>query len=109
MNGRGKLYYRNGNFYEGYMRDNQPIYGIFYKNEGYVYIGGFKGGLDKQGYGEQYWIDGECFKGNFIHNVRDGKGEYIWQDGNQYLGDYKQNLRHGYGEMKWDNGDWYKG
>ena len=109
MHGRGELHFRNNSLFIGYFHKNHPVRGIFYRNEGYVYIGGFKQNMMKQGYGDQYWIDGECFKGNFNNNVREGQGEYLWQDGRKYIGEYRDNLRHGYGEMMGIDGDHYKG
>ena len=70
-NGRGILYYKNGNIkYEGdFVNGNYEGNGKYYNENGEYYIGQFKNSI-RQGKGVIYTKDGNVkYDGEFINNI----------------------------------------
>ena len=84
--GKGKIVFKNGEFYEGEFRSGH-IHGTgtYHFPDGGVYVGEFDEGKRK-GTGTMTWPDGSTYSGKWIHNKRSGKGVYIDANGNRYDG-----------------------
>lgn len=72
--GTGEAKYKNGNVYEGKIKNGKMV-----------------------GEGSYVWTDGTRFQGSFVKNSINGKGTFTWPDGSTYTGDVKDGLRHGHG------------
>jgi len=72
--GTGTATYKNGNVYEGRIKNGKMV-----------------------GEATYTWTNGTKFQGSFIKNTINGKGVFTWPDGSTYTGDVKDGLRHGYG------------
>jgi hypothetical protein len=71
--GKGEVYYKNGNWYKG---DFRSAY--------------------KHGKGESYFADYKrTDKGDYFEGLRKGKGEVIWESGNRYKGTWNDCLLEG--------------
>ena len=85
--------YDNEGIYIGEMRNNlTPIKdgkGILFYNNGNKYEGDFNNGK-KEGKGIIYFNNGEKYKGDFKNDkmVGNGKVTVLYNDGNKYVGDY---------------------
>jgi len=85
-NGINKMYYNNGDVYEGFLKD--------YK---------------KDGFGTMEYINGDVYKGNWKDDKKDGFGTMTYQNGYVYKGNWKDDKKDGFGKMEYINGDVYKG
>ena len=128
---RARIYYPNGEFYEGEMAnsiyngkgkliyENKDIFiGEFLEGEkigkgkliffdGCVYNGNFlKNNFN--GYGELEDGKGLIYKGNFVENFLDGNG-ILYNSEEKYEGNFEKNLFHGKGVYTYSNGDTYEG
>ena len=123
MNGKGKIYFKNGNV--KYMGDfvNDKKEGIgqyFFETDEYYFIedhkkfnlliGDYYIGPwlnDKMyGIGKIYLRDGRLkYQGDFVNNKLEGYGKYIFEDGDYYVGDFFNNLQHGKGKIYLKNGE----
>ena len=62
------------------------------------------------GYGEFYWNDGNCYKGEFSKGIFHGNGLLKWRNGNIYNGEFKKGFLNGKGIFYWKNEEeYYKG
>lgn len=131
MNGSIKIFYSNGNFYEGGILDNNKNGLGIYKTENAELQGNFvqnklngKGkiifydktiheGLFKDnilnGYGKITLADGSSYEGNFVDNKLNGKGIYIFSNGNKFEGEFKENKFYGQGILYYLKGGTLKG
>ena len=133
LNGKGRLFSINGDYYEGFFKDGIiEGYGMYYsKKSGYKYMGDFKnykfhgkGKLIyddkmtyegnffegyKNGEGKLTFKDGAYYEGNFEKNIFNGKGKFHFKDGRRYNGDWKNNIMEGKGTFNWDDGCKYVG
>jgi len=111
LNGNGKCFYENGNYYIGQFSNNLR-HGkgtIFYKNNSIKYEGDFNKDL-VEGNGKYIWEDGDYYIGQFFNNLRHGKGtEYYKNDKEKYIGDFIKNKYEGNGKYIWENGNYYIG
>ena len=74
MEGKGTLYYNDGNRYEGeFHNNNREGKGILFFQSGSKYIGEYKNGK-ANGKGILYFFSGNRFEGEFKNDIRDGKG-----------------------------------
>ena len=131
MNGKGRLFnkegdYFEGNFEKGDFKEGKLILKSGYKLEG-VFINGKINGKGKEslnnifnyegnfmngkrnGEGIYKWEDGSIYNGNFINGEINGKGNFKWNDGRNYIGDFKNGIIEGKGEFIWPNGKKYIG
>ena len=131
MNGKGRLFnkegdYFEGNFEKGDFKEGKLILKSGYKLEGvfingkingkgkesldniFNYEGNFENGK-RNGEGIYKWEDGSIYKGNFINGEINGKGNFKWNDGRNYNGDFKNGIIEGKGEFSWPNGKKYIG
>ena len=126
-----RIYYPNGEFYEGAM--NNSCYngkGKLINEKRDEYVGEFFEG-EKSGQGKIKFNDGTVYEGNFSKNNFNGYGEMIWKNGikyegyfcdnyiegigeiegenEKYEGNFEKNLFHGKGKYTYYNGDMYDG
>lgn len=126
-----RIYYSNGEFYEG------DILNSVYNGKGKLinenkdeYIGEFLNG-EKNGQGNLTFSAGVIYKGNFIKNKFEGEGVMTWPEGvvykgnflnnfiegngimtlgeEKYEGNFEKNSFHGKGKYTYANGDEYDG
>nr|WP_319937431.1 hypothetical protein [Leptospira sanjuanensis] len=80
-NGFAKMQYRNGAYYEGYVKNSHPDgYGLFKNDDGHFYKGEWRHGV-KHGRGQYRYPDGSAYSGSFVNNKKHGLGMFVWQDG----------------------------
>lgn len=86
-NGKGKISYSNGDYYEGQWEMGKLV----------------------EGEGKQRDANG-LYNGQFKNGKRDGRGEYILNNGKEhYIGEYKDGFVHGRGEIHYSSGTMYMG
>ena len=85
-NGIGKLYYDDGDTYEGEFKD------------GY-----------KHGTGTLTFSNGKIWSGNFYFDMFMGQGEITDPSGWKYKGEVLSGKPHGFGRKSWDDGDFHEG
>tara|TARA_B100000963_G_scaffold359749_1_gene388055 strand:- start:2427 stop:4412 length:1986 start_codon:yes stop_codon:yes gene_type:complete len=124
--GPGEITYQNGDVYKGFLQEslrhgkgsmfgksnNLLLEGTF-ESDGFsegrsydretgrlVYDGewddGFEGVYD--GFGTEYFIDGQIYVGSFVRGRAEGYGENFFPDGDVYKGYFKNGVENGYGE-----------
>lgn len=105
-----KRWYRNGDFYSGYMQDSyRHGRGKFTRKEDkYTYDGDWY--MNKrQGCGEEEMPGKWRFSGEFYDNKRNGFGKLVCNNGEVCEGEWKDNKMHGFGERIYPNGNRYEG
>ena len=97
-NGKGKYFFKNGETYEGEIKNDKfEGQGKYKYNNGEYYIGQWKDDL-KQGKGILYYEDENIkYDGDFVNDKFEGKGKYYWENGEFYIGDFKNGLNNGKG------------
>ena len=110
--GKGTMYYNNGDKYEGEWKDDKKYKGIHYFNEepfkGDKYDGFFIN--DKfEGEGIYYWNDGDKYEGNWKNGKRDGKGIYYFNNKDKYVGYFSNDKHDCKGIYYFNDGDIYIG
>ena len=85
-----KVFYKNGNIYEGEIKDGMRNgKGVMIYKSGNKYVGEWKDDL-KEGMGSMYYKKSRhIYKGEYKNDIRDGKCIYYFQNGNRYEGDFK--------------------
>lgn len=86
-NGRGIIYYKNGEFYIGnYNNGKKEGIGKYIDEYGNYYIGPFKN--DKRnGKGVMYYNNGKIlYEGDFIDDKYNGSCKYYFENGDYYIG-----------------------
>jgi uncharacterized protein YbaP (TraB family) len=54
---------------------------------------------DKQnGYGQETWENGSCYKGDYVESMKHGRGVFNWADGSKYVGEFFNNNIEGEGK-----------
>ena len=107
--GKGIMYYYNGDRYEGeYRNNNREGKGIMYYNNGDRYEGYYKKGK-KEGKGIFYYTDGSVYDGDFKKSKSEGKGIFYYNNGDRYEGEFKDGKIEGKGIIYYNNGDIYEG
>ena len=107
--GKGKYYYKSGEKYEGEWKNNAiDGKGILHLRDKTTYIGEFKN-YQRDGKGTLYFNNRDKYVGDFKNDLREGRGIYYYNNGNKYEGDYKNNIKEGKGILYFANGDRYEG
>jgi hypothetical protein len=86
VNGYGKYYFSNGDYYKG------------------DYVNGYRTGK-----GFYKWSNGNQYEGEFLYSTQNGKGIFNWNNGDKYEGDFVNNFLQGFGLYSFYNGDKYEG
>ena len=105
-NGKGIMYYSNGNIkYDGdWFNGNFEGIGKYIWEDGNYYIGEFKNCL-RNGKGIEYYSNGNIrYEGEFKDDQYDGFGNYTWEDGKFCVGQFKKGIRNGKGMEYYSNG-----
>ncbi|MEM7245819.1 MAG: hypothetical protein AAF533_10780 [Acidobacteriota bacterium] len=121
--GRGKVWYRDGRYYEGQLSrgdrhgqgyfesaDKTVVYEGAWKNDkthgkgtmlihGDRYEGTFKNGW-MHGNFSVSCADGGVYRGHYRNGEKNGTGAYVNPDGSSYCGSYRNGRRHGKGEER---------
>jgi len=84
--GRGRLIFRKGDYFEGEFQHNKA-----------------------NGFGKYVNIKGEIYIGNWVDDKQDGKGELILKNGSRYTGDFKNGMENGKGKIVWPDSSFYEG
>ena len=112
--GRGRLIFRKGDYYEGEFKDNKANgFGKYVNIKGDIYIGNWVND-QQEGKGELILKNGSMYTGYFKNGMENGKGKIIWPDSSFYEGDFVNNSFDGYGIYMMRNkknyiGQWKKG
>ena len=88
-----KLYYKNGDLkYEGELKNGKLNgYGTQYFKDGQIYVGEFKNNK-KHGFGIEYYINDDKYDGEWRNNSFNGKGIYYCNIDNSYV-NMKTNIK----------------
>ena len=80
MEGRGTMYFENGDKYEGLWRENMRFgQGKLVYNDGDMYVGQWN--LDQRcGYGCLFKSNGDQFEGMWLRDAREGRGSYYFKE-----------------------------
>ena len=102
--GIGKIFFENGEYYYGqFTQDKITGKGEYYYDNGY-YVGDLINGL-RNGKGKYYFSNGEIYEGDFVNNLKEGSGKYIYKDGDYYIGSWSKDLKNGKGKQFYKNGN----
>ena len=110
----GKKWYKKGNYkkyvvFTGMVRNGIPNgFGQESYINGYSYEGNFVNGYP-HGNGTKIFSDGRRYEGNFEKGKLDGKGKMIYTPKSFYLGEFKSNSIHGIGVFMYEDGKKYQG
>lgn len=105
----GRIYSKNGTYYEGYLINNIPNgKGNLSFFDKVIYSGDFLNG-DYGGEGKLF-INNYCkFEGHFKNSIIYGEGKLIYEDSNKegyfYEGKFQENKFDGFGSLKYFKGD----
>lgn len=103
-NGKGKLLYQNGNYYDGnFVNGKFEGKGMYNILNGPSYNGEWKND------GKEVWPDETEYEGDFVKGIKTGKGELILNSDSYYKGDFYMNQIHGIGIFVWKNQNRYEG
>ena len=130
--GRGRLIFRKGDYYEGEFKDNKANgFGKYVNIKGDIYIGNwvndqqegkgelilkngsmytgfFKNGMEN-GKGKIVWPDSSFYEGDFVNNSFDGYGIYMMRNNKNYIGQWKNGQMNGFGIFNYPDGKSFKG
>ena len=86
VNGTGKVEWRNGNRYEGPVRNNQLT-----------------------GKGKFTWSNGDRYEGDMVNAEPHGQGTYYFKGGDRYSGAWNNGRKHGQGRYTFEDGSYWEG
>lgn len=95
MQGDGKYWSANGTRYEGHFQNNHIESGTVYYRDGYKYTGTFDERWLEHGYGEMYYLNGDCYKGQWQHGKINGEGIIYYATGATKKGTFKDDKENG--------------
>ena len=58
----------------------------------------------QQGQGEETWVDGAKYVGQYKDGMKNGYGVYVWADRSEFKGNWMENKITGYGIYTWEDG-----
>ena len=96
LHGRGRLYYQNGDYYEGQFSDGKKDgLGTQTYKDGRKYVGQFKDNR-RNGQGILKFANGSKYVGESKENNFDGQGTHTFTDGSKWVGTFKNNYLNGF-------------
>jgi hypothetical protein len=96
-------------FYEGEFKNNaRNGKGVIYYNNGEKYIGEHNND-QKHGLGAYVWPDGAIHIGEHKNQNKHGHGTFFFPNGDQYVGMFKNDVIHGWGTQTYSDGREYTG
>ena len=102
--GTGEIFFENGEYYSGQFTQDKIIgKGEYHYDNGY-YIGDLINGI-RNGKGKYYFSNGEIYEGDFVNNLKEGTGIYKYKDGDYYIGSWSKDLKNGKGKQFYKNGN----
>ena len=107
--GKGTMYYNDGDRYEGDWKNGiREGKGIYFFSFGDRYEGDWKNDK-KEGKGIMFINDGDRYEGDFKNDIWEGKGVYYYNNGqwkgDRYEGDFRNGIKEGQGVYYHCNGD----
>jgi len=97
--GKGKLSFDDGNYYEGnFTKDKFDGEGYFKFNDGREYKGNWKEN-EMNGEGVFIWNENQKYEGQYKDSRREGHGTYYFGENNYFQGNWLNNLPHGEGKL----------
>ena len=105
---KAKIYYPNGDIYEGQMANSNYNGKGKLISQNYEYNGEFVDG-EKNGEGTIKFDDGTEYSGNFANNNFNGYGNMKWNNDLEYHGNFQDNYLEGNGVLFNKNGEKYEG
>ena len=84
--GRGRIIFRNGDYFEGEFKNNKA-----------------------NGFGKYVNVNGEIYLGNWVNDKQEGNGELILKNGSRYIGEFKNGMENGKGKIIWNDSSYYEG
>ena len=106
---KGRIFDSTGNFYEGKIKNLEPISdGLYVGVNGIRYTGHWRNGMYND-YGELSFPDKTIYKGSFFNNNFNGKGIITWPSGLIYEGNFQNHNINGKGIITTKDGDCYSG
>lgn len=101
--------YKNGDYYEGEVKNNKPNgEGKYVWTRGTIYEGDFVDG-NFDGKGAIRCPNGDFYEGEFKNDKFNGKGKYVFTNGNTYEGEFVEGSFCGLGVFSQKNGTVYTG
>ena len=98
-NNSGIINYKNGNIYNGLIKNILPNgKGTMKYKNGNIYSGFWFEG-EKHGEGEMIYSNGNNYKGNWVKDKKHGEGEMIYSNGNNYKGNCVKDKKHDEGKI----------
>lgn len=130
--GRGVLYRKDGEIYEGQWKNDLPTGdGHLIMKTGDVYVGQFLDGKiqgsgkyitsegltyegtwtnnTKHGAGREVYSDNSVYEGEYVDGVKCGQGKFTWPDGRSYIGSWSNDLKDGFGILTYADGKKHMG
>ena len=105
--GNGRIFYENGDYFEGYVQNGFLKKGLYIWQNGLRYLGEFDELHRMTGMGTLIYTDGACYVGEQQAGVKHGLGYQLYKDG-AYVGDWVNGLRVD-GVLRLENGKCYAG
>lgn len=96
--GDGTIYFANGDYYKGKLRNNTMSKGTFFLNNGNRYEGPFVNDM-YEGEGTLFFADKRKYTGSFSKGRKEGKGVFNWPDGSFYDGEWRDGKQNGNGKF----------
>ncbi len=107
--GKGVMYYKNGDKYDGNWKDDERAgHGMMFYKSGSKYDGEWEN-HQRNGHGVYTWPDGDKYAGDYVDDIKQGRGVYTWADGEEYDGEWKDGKRTGQGVYYYQNSAQYEG
>ena len=100
--GKGKLIFEDGSYYEGIFKSNNYEEGKFKFKDGRHYRGKWLNN-NMDGEGKFVWEKNLYYKGEYKNNMKNGKGVYYFGEKNKIEGIWKNGLPHGEGVIAYEN------
>lgn len=96
--GKGTVYYANGDVIEGILQNGSFVKGVCCYKDGKRYSGEVEeigGKILLNGNGEMYFPNGDCYKGQWLHDNANGEGTHYYAIGVTKRGTFKDGKEDG--------------
>ena len=100
--GSGKITFRNGDVFQGDMRNGTMTNGSMKFANRNEYLGEFQNGK-MHGQGAMILSNGDAYNGTWKNGEADGEGTYKKADGSSFTGNFNNGMRDGEGFIVWSS------